>query len=58
MGSLWFLCYNFRSGGERIMAHLDKLGPIRSWSLEKRKKDSITFVGPLFVNNIYLKKIK
>jgi hypothetical protein len=57
MGSLWFFCYNFRSGKESIMAHLDRVGRILRWSFKKRKKNSITFVGSLFANNIYLKQI-
>jgi hypothetical protein len=38
MGSLWFSSYSFRSGKERIMAHLNKMGPIQRWSSKKRKK--------------------
>ncbi len=31
-------------------------GLIHGWGSKKRKKDSRTFVGLLFANNIYLKK--
>jgi hypothetical protein len=33
-------------------------GLIHSWGSKKRKKDSKTFVGLLFANNIYLKKFE
>ncbi len=33
------------------------IGLIHDWGSKKRKKDSRTFVGLLFANNIYMKQI-